>query len=255
MAMNKIISVKDIKKVFKTGLYSTTVLRDIDIDVMRGEFVIVLGPSGAGKSTFLNIMLGLERPTSGSVSIAGKNIYNLNDQEITDLRSKKFGVIYQQANWIKSLNVIENTAFPLIIRGVSQRKAVEEAGKKLELINMYRYAKYHPLELSGGQQQKVALARALVTDPEIIVGDEPTGNLDTESGADLMNILKALSVYQDKTIVLVTHNPLYKKYADEIMYIENGLSRERKKTGKKATEEAKIGLDLLNMKMDPEKIL
>lgn len=252
---NKIISIKDIKKVFKAGLYNTTVLRDIDVDVERGEFVIVLGPSGAGKSTFLNIMLGLEEPTSGTVNILGKNIYNLNNEQRTDLRSQKFGVIYQQSNWVKSLNVIENAAFPLIIKGMSHKQAIVEAGKNLELINMYRYAKYNPMELSGGQQQKVALARALVTNPEIIVGDEPTGNLDTESGYGLMNILKALSVYQNKTILLVTHNPLYKKYADEILYIENGMSKERKRPGRKATEEAKLGLDLLNMRMDPEKIL
>lgn len=252
--MKPVIEARDIRKVFKAGVYHTTVLRDIDLDVNKGEFVVMLGPSGAGKSTFLNIVLGLEKATSGYVKIFGKDIVNLTTEEQTKLRRSKFGVIYQQANWIKSLNVIENVAFPLIIRGESQKKALDEATQKLELMNMYKFAKYHPLELSGGQQQKVSLARALVTDPEIIVGDEPTGNLDTESGYELMNILKALSFYHGKTILVVTHNTVYKKYADELLVIENGLSKERKKSGKKALNEAKIGLDLLNRKYDPNEI-
>lgn len=218
-----VIEIKNLKKVFKAGVFYTRVLRGVDLEVQKGEFVIIFGPSGAGKSTLLNIILGLEKPTSGEVEIFHHSFYKLQDEDRASLRRKKFGVIYQQANWLKSLNVIENVSFPLLLAGASEKKAREAAGKRLELVNMYRFSNYKPLELSGGQQQKVSLARALVSDPEIIMADEPTGNLDTESGIEIMNVLKVLSKYEKKTIILVTHNPEYRKYASKLVFLEDGL--------------------------------
>lgn len=242
------IQVKNVKKTFKTGDFYTTVLRNVNVGINKNDFAVILGPSGAGKSTLLNIILGLEKPTEGNIIVGGKDLFSIDDEDRARLRGKKFGVVYQQANWIKALNVVENVALPLIIQGRSFGKAVKEAEKKLELVNLYKYAKYSPMELSGGQQQKVSLARALVHDPEIVVGDEPTGNLDTVSGRDLMNILKALAVYQNKTILIVTHNPDYKKYADKIISIESGMVKSTHRMGRGALDQAKEGLESLNMK-------
>lgn len=198
------------------------ILKGIDLEVFFGEFVIIFGPSGCGKSTLLNTILGLEPPTKGTVKIRDKNIYTLSQNSMTALRREKIGMVYQQFNWIKSLNVVENIALPLNISGHDAKSALERAFHLLSLFRLEKFAKYHPHQLSGGQQQRVATARALALNPWLILADEPTGNLDTNAGTELMNLFKELNEKSKRTIVLVTHNFDYEKYATKVIFMENG---------------------------------
>lgn len=225
MAQKKkpVIEVKDLEKEFILSEENRNrVLRGIDLEVFFGEFVIIFGPSGCGKSTLLNTILGLEPPTKGIVKIRDKNIYSLPPDAITALRREKIGMVYQQFNWVKSLNVIENVALPLNIGGHDTKSALERAYHLLSIFNLEKFAKYHPHQLSGGQQQIVATARALALNPWIILADEPTGNLDTNAGTKLMNIFKNLNEKSKRTIVLVTHNFDYEKYATKVIFMKNG---------------------------------
>lgn len=225
------VEVKGIRKNFLVGEEQSEVLKGIDLTIDFGEFVIIFGPSGCGKSTLLNTMLGLERPTSGSVSVRGQDIYSMSEDKRAAFRLQKFGVVYQQPNWIRSLNVIENVAFPLNIAGMSNYKAMKKAKEILYLFNLDRFEKYYPMELSGGQQQKLSTCRALITNPWIILADEPTGNLDTATAADLMCDFKVLNEESKRTIIMVTHNLDYERYATKVVYMEDGMIKriERKK--------------------------
>jgi len=223
-----IIQVKNIFKNFTVGSQNVSVLKDITFDVKKGDFLIIYGPSGCGKSTLLHTILGLEAPTKGSVIFLGKNIYkdSLGEDRIeddqTEFRKNHIGMVYQQSNWIKSLTVLENVAFPLSLLGIDKIKRDNLAKEALKVMEMSGWANYAPTELSSGQQQKVALARALVTNPDVIIADEPTGNLDFDSGQELMSLLTDLSNKQDKTIVMVTHDLEYLKFAKNTVKMFNG---------------------------------
>lgn len=217
-----IIQTKKLNKYFPIGDQTTHVLKDIDMSINSGEFVIIFGPSGSGKSTLLYTILGLEDPTSGDVYFENQHLNTLSDDQITLLRKKKIGMVYQQTNWIKSLTVIENVAFPLLLTGKDQLEALNDAFKQLQKVGMQNWAHYQPNELSSGQQQKVSLARALITNPEIIIADEPTGNLDFTSGEELMDLIKDLNEKEGKTIILVTHDLSYLRYAQRILQIFDG---------------------------------
>jgi putative ABC transport system ATP-binding protein len=217
-----IIQVKNVQKTFKVGKGEVPVLKDINVEIDRGEFVIIFGPSGCGKSTFLNTIVGLEKPTSGEVIIEGENVYELKSDKRATFRRKRFGIVYQQSNWIKSLNVLENVAFPLCLHGVKEKVALKRAKTILNLFRLEEFAKNIPSELSGGQQQKVSVTRALVTNPSILIADEPTGNLDSNSAADLMYLFEFLNEESKRTIIMVTHNPDYERYATKVIKIEDG---------------------------------
>lgn len=240
------LEVKGLKKSFLVGEEEIPVLKGIDLEVGFGEIVVILGPSGCGKSTLLNTILGLEEPTEGQVFVRGKNIYTMDEDGRASFRRQKFGVVYQQPNWIRSLNVIENVAFPLNVAGISHQAALKRAKNILYLFKFEKYEKYYPMELSGGQQQKLSMCRALIANPWIVMADEPTGNLDTVNAEDLMYDLKVLNSESKRTIIMVTHNPDYERYATKLVRMEDGLIKNIKQisTPKISLEEEERVIDL-----------
>lgn len=218
-----IIKVTNISKSFKVGSQEVPVLKDISFEVRENEFLIIFGPSGCGKSTLLHLVLGLEEPTSGKVTFFDKEIWQkTTEDERSEFRKKNIGMVYQQPNWIKSLTVIENVAFPLLLLGIDKIKAGEKAAEMLKAVQMGNWSGYIPTELSSGQQQRVALARAMVTEPKVIIADEPTGNLDYESGQELMKLLEKLNREQEKTIIMVTHDLEYLDFAKTAIRMFDG---------------------------------
>jgi len=197
-------------------------LKGVGFEINQGDFLVLFGPSGCGKSTLLHTILGLEPPTGGSISVLNTNLYkDKTEDQIGDFRKQHIGMVYQQANWIKSLNVINNVAFPLLLLGLNKNQCIVKAQKMIKTVNMLDWANYYPSELSSGQQQRIALARALITDPEIIIADEPTGNLDFQSGQDLMKLLQQFNK-EGKTILMVTHDLEYLKFAQKAVEMLDG---------------------------------
>lgn len=224
---NKVlIEIKEVKKDFIVGGQVVPILKGVDLNINRGDFAVIFGPSGCGKSTLLHTLLGLERPTSGKVIIDGVDIYDMDEDDIVRFRKEKIGVVFQQSIWIKSLNVIENISFPVRLKGVNKKEAEDTALEKLKIVKMENWAYNHPSELSSGQQQKVSLARSLTTDPILMVADEPTGNLDTVSGDELMDFLSRLNKEHGKTIIMVTHDLEYLRYANKLFHIIDGVKAE-----------------------------
>lgn len=221
---NAAIEVRGLHKSFVVGAQTVSILKNIDLQVKNGEFVVVIGPSGSGKSTLLHSILGLEEPTKGEVIFLNSNLYKLaSDDARADFRKAHIGMVYQQPNWIKAINVISNVAFPLALLGVGKEERLKKAEEMLKSVQMLDWAHYHPAELSSGQQQRVALARALITNPEVIIADEPTGNLDFESGEQLMTLLQQYNKKAGKTILMVTHDLVYLKYADRGIRLFDGM--------------------------------
>lgn len=216
-----LIKIENLRKSFPVADGVVEILKGINIEVKKGEFIVIFGPSGCGKSTLLHCLLGLEAPTSGKVTMEDKDFYSMTEDERALYRRHKVGMIYQQPLWIGSLKVYENLSFPLNLVDMAENEIKEKADKALELVGMTKWAHYAPSELSGGQQQKISLARALMIDPVLIVADEPTGNLDTVSGNDLLNTFVQL-VEKGKTIIMVTHDLEYLKYATKIFHIVDG---------------------------------
>jgi putative ABC transport system ATP-binding protein len=235
-----IIEISNLKKSFAMRDSEISILKGINIKVKQGEFAIIFGPSGCGKSTLLHCILGLEPPTSGQVIVEGKDFYKMNDDERALYRRYHVGMVFQQPLWISALNIIENVCFPLNLLHIDEKQIMERAKKNLELVGMDKWADYMPSELSGGQQQKVTLARALSIDPLIIIADEPTGNLDTVSGRELLETFLKL-VDLGKTIVMVTHDLEYLKYATKIYHMLDGEVVEEIEVNKKTKSKAIIG--------------
>lgn len=220
---NAIIKIVNLNKTFKVGIQEVQVLKNVNVKFNLGDFTVILGPSGCGKSTLLHILLGLEVPTSGKVLFLGDEIYaNTDEDQRSDLRKRHIGMMFQQANWIKSLRVLENVAFPLILLGMEKAQALARAYDMLEQMDMSKWAYYFPTELSGGQQQRVSLARALVNSPGIIVADEPTGNLDYKAGQDIMKLLVKLNKEKDITVIMVTHDLEYLSFAKSAIRMLDG---------------------------------
>ena len=216
----KILKVENLSKIYGKGDAKAIALNDISFEVEEGEFLAVIGPSGSGKSTLLHTIAGLEKPTSGKVYFYDKNIYEMNKKDLTILRRQKIGIIYQFYNLIPTLNVEENILLPIEL----DRKKVDK--DKLEdiikFLNLENRKKHLPNELSGGQQQKVAIGRALMIDPTIILADEPTGNLDSKSSYEIIQSLKRANKEYNQTIIMITHNMEIAKEADRIISIEDG---------------------------------
>lgn len=220
---NAVIQVQNVSKSFHVGKQDVPVLKNISFAVNPNDFCVIFGPSGCGKSTLLHTILGLEAPSTGICLFLAKNLYEgMDEDQRSDFRKNHVGMVYQQPNWIKSLTVLENVAFPLILMGKPKSESLDKAHTMLEVMGMGEWSSYAPTELSSGQQQKVALARALVTNPEVIIADEPTGNLDFESGQELMQLLVKLNKEQGKTILMVTHDLEYLKYAKTVVKMFNG---------------------------------
>lgn len=220
-AANTIVEVNDIFKYFSVGNQQLEILKGISFKIHKGDFLVIFGPSGCGKSTVLNTLLGLEPPTKGVVDFLGKDLYKYSDDERAQIRKKDVGMVYQQSNWIKALNVIENIRFPLTLSGVSAVESTKKALELLKLVNMEGVTKQAPTELSSGQQQRISLARALVTDPAIIIADEPTGNLDSKAGNEIMSLFKEFNE-RGKTVVMVTHDLEYLTYATRAVRMLDG---------------------------------
>ncbi len=218
-----LIQLKEITKVYRTREIETTALDNVNIGIEKGEFVSVMGPSGCGKSTLLNIVGLLDKPTSGSVTIDGELTSELSDRALAALRNRRLGFVFQSFHLIPTLNVADNVELPLIYRkGVSaseRRRLVEEV---LEKVGLSHRTRHMPAQLSGGQRQRVAIARAIVGSPEIILADEPTGNLDSRMGAEVMDILHRLNREDGKTIVMVTHNEEQARQTDRIIRFFDG---------------------------------
>lgn len=208
------------------GQQTIEVLKGIDLMIGRGDFAIIFGPSGCGKSTLLHTILGMEKPTAGKVIMDGEDIYEKTEDQIATFRKGKVGVVFQQSIWIKSLNVMENVCFPNRLRGMSQAEAEKQGLEALKVVNLENWADRHPSELSSGQQQRVSVARALSIDPVVIVADEPTGNLDTVAGDELMELMMDLNKKQGKTVLMVTHDLEYLRYANRLFHIIDGLKEE-----------------------------
>ena len=198
------------------------VLKGINLTVNRGEFAIIFGPSGCGKSTLLHTILGMEAPTEGKVWFDGEDFYAFKEDDKVRYRKDRIGVVFQQPIWIKSLNVIENVSFPMRLMGKTEAEALAAAEEKMKIVKLEQWGHHHPNELSSGQQQRVSLARALTLDPPLLVADEPTGNLDTVSGDELMEFLAKLCQERNKTILMVTHDLEYLKYATVLFHIVDG---------------------------------
>ncbi|MFH1598256.1 MAG: ABC transporter ATP-binding protein [Patescibacteria group bacterium] len=222
-----IIVVEKLNKDFTVGKNEIRILKEVNVKIRPREFTVILGPSGCGKSTLLNTILGLESPTTGRVWVDGYELTDKKVDELCDYRLNKLGVVYQRPDWIKSLSVLQNTAFPLTIKGVPKKEREAKALKLLEQFDIADHAYYSPTELSGGQQQKVELARSLINDPSILVADEPTGNLDSESAEKVMEIFKKLNEEQKLNIIMVTHNIDYVRYATRTIYMKDGQILEK----------------------------
>lgn len=217
-----IIYAENLNKTFIVGRNKINILKGVNVEIFAKEFIVILGPSGSGKSTLMNSILGLEPPTSGKVVVKDQNLANQKPNKLSKFRFHFFGIVFQRPEWVRTLTVIQNVALPLAIDGVSKKERRAIALKRLEEVGMQDHAEYYPTELSGGQQQKVTLARALVNNPDIIVADEPTGNLDTKSADLVMNMFKDLNEKEGKTILMVTHNIDYVRYASRTIYIRDG---------------------------------
>ncbi|MEM1592156.1 MAG: ABC transporter ATP-binding protein [Candidatus Bathyarchaeia archaeon] len=198
-------------------------LRGVSFSVMEGEFLAVLGPSGSGKSTLLHLIGCLDRPDEGEIILDGKNVLKLSDDELAELRLKRIGFIFQFFNLLPRLTALENVELPLMLARVPEREAREKAKKLLELVGLGGRLNHKPSELSGGEQQRVAIARALVNDPKLVLADEPTGNLDTKSGWDIVNLMRKLNEEMNQTFIVVTHDQKVAEVADRIIYLRDGL--------------------------------
>jgi len=216
-----LIELKNVSKVYGIGDNQVYALRKINLKIKKGEFVLFFGPSGSGKSTLMHIIGCLDRPTEGKVILKGKDIAKLSSNELARVRNETIGFVFQTFNLINTLNILENVSLPLIFRGVSGEERIRKAMKYLEMVGLKGREKHKPMELSGGQQQRVAIARALITNPEIILADEPTGNLDSKTGRKIMNILKEINE-NGKTVIVVTHDISLVDYASRIIYLKDG---------------------------------
>ncbi len=218
----KVIELIDVYKIYRTPYYEVRALDGVTMSVEDGEFVVIMGPSGSGKSTLLNMIGCLDKPTSGRVLINGVETSKLNDRQLTELRRDTIGFIFQTFNLIPTLTAFENVELPMIFKGISRRKREEKARELLNLVGLEDVADRKPNEMSGGQQQRVAIARALANDPIILLCDEPTGNLDTKTGKQVMDLIKQQNEERGVTVVLVTHDPALSVYGDRVVNIRDG---------------------------------
>lgn len=217
-----IIEVKNLFKFYKAGSEYVHALDGVDFRINRGEFCAIIGPSGSGKSTLLNMLAGLEKPTKGEIIIAGKHLENLNENQLVSFRRNNVGFIFQSYNLLQTMNAIDNVAMPLMFRGVSKKERIEKAKKYLKLVGLEKQMYQRGNAMSGGQQQRVGIARALAMDPKIIFADEPTGNLDSKTTMEVLNLMKEIVEKEEQTLIMVTHDPKIAGFADRQIRIVDG---------------------------------
>ena len=212
-----------LKKKYELGLHEVNALDGVDLQVEKGEFIAIMGPSGSGKSTLLHLLGGLDQPSEGEIVLAGKKINLLNDQEATLVRRHNIGFVFQFFNLLPTLSAEENITLPVLIDGKNVKDYEKRLDRLLNLVGLSDRRDHKPEQLSGGEQQRVAIARALITDPEIVLADEPTGNLDSKTGTSIMNLLRKSCDELSQTIVVVTHDPKAASFADRIVFLRDGV--------------------------------
>lgn len=217
-----VIRVKDLYKIYRVGESKVRALNGVDFDIYKGEFCSIVGASGSGKSTLLNMLAGLEKPTKGEVVIAGEHMETKTENQLVKFRREHIGFIFQSFNLLPTLNALENVALPLTFQGMDKKKRLAKAREVIRLVGLTKYSKHKPTQMSGGQQQRVGVARALVVQPEIIFADEPTGNLDSNTSQEVMNLMKKVVREQNQTLVMVTHDNYLAGFADRIFHIKDG---------------------------------
>jgi putative ABC transport system ATP-binding protein len=222
MAAEPIVVVRELTKLYRQGDIDVTALAGVSLDIAPAEFVVLMGPSGSGKSTLLHIIAGIDRPTGGSVKVQGIEVANLNESQLADWRNQNVGFVFQSFNLIPVLTAAENVELPLLLTALNRKQRRQQVETALELVGLADRGHHRPDQMSGGQQQRVAIARALVTDPALIVADEPTGNLDAKSAADVLNILQGLSRSAGKTVIMVTHDPKAASFGSRSLHLEKG---------------------------------
>ncbi len=218
--MSAVIEIKDVKKIYQMGDVEVPALSGVSLEIEQGEMVAITGPSGSGKSTLMNIIGCLDSPTSGEYELDGVDVSRMSDDEQAGIRNQKIGFVFQQFNLLPRTSAIDQVELPMVYAGTRDRR--ERAMQALESVGLGDRIYHRPSELSGGQQQRVAIARALVTNPSIILADEPTGNLDSKSGAEIMSIFKTLNAEQDLTVVVVTHDPTVAAQAHRAIHMRDG---------------------------------
>ena len=216
------IQVKNLYKIFRVGNEKVRALTGVDLTIYKGEFCAIVGTSGSGKSTMLNMLAGLEKPTKGEVIVAGEHLEKMNENQLVKFRREHVGFIFQSFNLLGTMNAIENVALPLTFRGVDKKIREAKAVEMLKLVGLPKHMKHRPNEMSGGQQQRVGVARALVLDPEIIFADEPTGNLDSKTSAEVLGLMRKVVTEKNQTMVMVTHDNHLAGFADRIFHIIDG---------------------------------
>jgi putative ABC transport system ATP-binding protein len=205
--MTSLVQVRNVEKVFDRGAEKVRVLSNLDLDIVSGEFLALMGPSGSGKSTLLNLIAGLDRPSSGTIEVAGERIDNLSRKQLARWRSRHVGFVFQFYNLLPVLSAERNVELPLLLTSLSSSERRRHVATALEIVGLTHRAKHTPRTLSGGEQQRVGIARAIVTDPTLILADEPTGDLDRKTGNGILDLLQGLNREQGKTIIMVTHDP------------------------------------------------
>jgi putative ABC transport system ATP-binding protein len=222
-----LVDVKGVDKVFKRGSEEIHVLADLDVEIPKGEFLALMGPSGSGKSTLLNLIGGLDRPSKGEVHVAGQRIDNLSNRKLASWRARHIGLVFQFYNLLPVLNASRNVELPLLLTNLSGKDRKRRVETALAVVGLTHRLKHYPRQLSGGEQQRVGIARAIVTDPTMLLCDEPTGDLDRKAGDEVLELLRTLNTEQGKTIVMVTHDPHAAASATRTLYLDKGrLSEE-----------------------------
>ncbi len=222
MSDDVLVRVEKVTKIFRRGSEEIRVLEELDLEVRRGEFLALMGPSGSGKSTLLNLIGGLDRPTGGTIAIGGDRIDSLSDRQLAAWRARHIGLVFQFYNLLPVLSAERNVELPLLLTSLSKAQRRKHVAAALEAVGLSHRSGHQPLQLSGGEQQRTGIARAIVTDPTILLCDEPTGDLDRKSGDDILGLLQALNREHGKTIVMVTHDPHASQRASRTVYLNKG---------------------------------
>lgn len=222
---NEVIVTKDLSKTYGKGNLKVTALKQTNISIKKGEYIAIMGPSGSGKSTFMNLLGCLDTPSTGKLYIDGIDVSTLNDNQLAKIRRQKIGFIFQKYNLIPTLNALENTTLAMGFNHVGSKERIERAKNLLDMVGLSHRINHKPSELSGGEQQRVAIARALANNPSIILADEPTGNVDTKSGNNILKILEYIN-NKGETIIIVTHDPNIAKRARRVLRIQDGFVSE-----------------------------
>jgi len=217
-----IVQIREVSKLYRHGELDVTALDHVSLDIADGEFVALMGPSGSGKSTLLHIIAGIDRPTSGQCLVQGTDVATLSETALAQWRNRNVGFVFQTFNLVPVLTAFENVELPLLLTALTARERRAHVEAALELVGLSDRMRHLPRQLSGGQEQRVAIARALVTDPTLIVADEPTGNLDAHSATEVLGLLQQLNREMDKTVIMVTHDPKAAAYAQRTVHLEKG---------------------------------